>query len=327
MIGSDFGWDFRIFWEVGRAVLEGRSPYSVEVSRYPPAAAFLFVIFGLLPLAPAFLTWCGVNLAVYVYGLRRMKLRWSGLGWLLYTPFLFNLMTGQLDVIFWGAALALRAPHRAGTSNESEVEKGDQPNGWDIWLPVLAGAFLTLKPQLAAVILPWFLVRWLKYERGLLLRWGGVTLALHLLPLLLAGDIYQQWWLALNGVSEMKIGVSGGIFVLGGAGLPMWLLAGLGGALALWGWFQDEITCRAAQLSAFPLTIWYDDVLLTGIGPARLMVPLSWLAFVGAAVVKSSLPLLIIPVATLTWMIWKRRKNLFSFKRSRGEAARALETK
>jgi hypothetical protein len=294
MIGTAFGADFRIFWEIGRAVLEGRSPYSVEASRYPPAAAFLFVLFGLLPLAPAFLTWCGVNLAVYVYGLRRFQLKWGGLGWLLYTPFLFNLLTGQLDVIFWGAALALRAPRAV----EGPVEKG-----WSLWAPALAGAFLTLKPQLAAVILPWFLARWLKYERGLLLRWAALTVVLHLLPLALAGDIYQQWWAALNGVSEMKMGVSGGIFVLSGAGMPLWLLAVVGGALMLWGWFQDELTSRAAQLAAFPITIWYDDVLLAAIGPAWLMVPVSWLAFGGAALAQNSLPLLAIPFATLGWRL------------------------
>jgi len=57
--------------------------------------------------------------------------------------------------------------------------------------PVLAAAFLTLKPQLALVVLPWYLLRWLRTERGLLLRWAGLCALLHALPLVsLPADLY-----------------------------------------------------------------------------------------------------------------------------------------
>jgi hypothetical protein len=294
------GWDFSIFWQIGQAVLEGRSPYTVEFSRYPPAAAFLFTIFALLPFTVSFAAWSGINIALTLHGLRRMRLGRKGLAWLLYAPLLFNLLTGQLDVVFWWAALFL------GTG-AAQPEPGGW-RSWRNWAPAAAGAFLTLKPQLALVVLPWFVLRWLRHRRGLVARWVGLCAVLHLLPLCYDLMIYNQWLGALSGVSEMKTGVSAGIFAFGMWGLPTWLLAALGLALGLWGWFQEEKISRAAMLCAFPLTIWYDDMLLAGRGPALLLVPLSWLAFAAAALAQNSLPLTAIPVATLAWALIARRQ-------------------
>jgi hypothetical protein len=296
------GWDFSVFWKIGQAILEGRSPYTVEFSRYPPAASFLFVLFALLPFAVSFAVWSGVNLVLAVHGLRRMGQGWKGLAWLLYTPLIFNLMTGQLDVVFWWAALYLEPPE-SGRSNGIYKQ-------WPLWVPALAGAFLTLKPQLAAVVLPWYLLRWLRRQRGLVLRWAGLCVLLHGLPLWYAPTIYSQWVAALSGVSEMKSGVSAGIFAFGLLGLPVWLLAAVGVGLAVWGWFQEESISRAAQLSSFPLTIWYDDMLLAGRGPAWLLVPISWLALIGAALAQNSLPLVAIPVAALVWGVVQSRRAL-----------------
>ena len=302
------GWDFSVFWEIGRAVLEGRSPYTVEFSRYPPAAAFFFVIFALLPFTAAYAAWAGLNVALYIHRLRRMKMGLSGWLWLLYTPFLFNIITGQLDILFWWAAMGLRPPRqRAAVPTPPGVSPATRPD-LEPWVPALAAAFFTLKPQLAAVILPWYLVRWLLHERSLLLRWAGITAVLHTLPLIYDPGIYGKWLAALAGVSEMKMGVSGGIFSFGLVGLPLWLLVVVGLALAAWGLFQDELTSRAAQLTAFPITIWYDDVLLAGIGPARWMVALSWLAFLGAFLVENSLLLISIPVAALGWLLYRGYK-------------------
>jgi hypothetical protein len=298
MIGKDIGWDFSIFWEIGRAILEGRNPYAVEFSRYPPATAFFFALFGLLPFVASFVVWSTFNVGLYLYGLRRARLGWKGLAWLLYTPFLFNLLTGQIDVIFWWAAFYL--------VKDSSSAPDAPRKTWEAWRPALAAAFLTLKPQLAAVLLPWYLVRWLRGERGLLWRWLGITALIHALPLLYDPGIYGRWLAALSGVSEMKMGVSAGVFALGLLGLPTLLLAAVGLALAVWGLFQPEPTSRAAQLCAFPITIWYDDVLLTGIGPAWLMVPLSWVAFITAGMVQNSLPLVVIPAAALGFRLLKK---------------------
>ncbi len=315
------GWDFSVFWEIGRAVLEGRSPYTVEFSRYPPAAAFFFVIFALLPFTAAYGAWAGLNVALYIHRLRRLKLGRSGWVWLLYTPFLFNILTGQLDILFWWVAMGLRPPRQ---HSPTPAAVGDLPSprpDLGSWLPALAAAFFTLKPQLAAVILPWYLVRWMLHERSLLLRWAGITAVLHALPLIYDPGIYGKWLAALSGVSEMKMGVSGGVFAFGLVGLPTWLLAVIGLALAVWGLFQDELTSRAAQLTAFPITIWYDDVLLAGIGPVRWMVALSWLVFGGAVLAENSLPLVLIPVAALGWLLYQRFQARRRTRRSGGEPA------
>lgn len=300
------GWDFSVFWEIGRAILEGRSPYAVEFSRYPPATAFFFVIFALVPFTPAFAAWTGMNIVLFIHRLRRMKLGLSGWLWLLYTPFLFNILTGQLDILFWWAALGLRPPRRLSAPLDPPGELAPSRQDQGSWIPALAAAFFTLKPQLAAVILPWYLVRWLLHERPLLLRWAVITAVLHALPLIYDPGIYGKWLAALTGVSEMKMGVSGGIFAFGSVGAPFWLLAVIGLALAAWGLFQDELTSRAAQFTAFPITIWYDDVLLAGIGPVRWMVAVSWLAFAAAYLLESSLPLVSIPVAVLVWLLYRR---------------------
>lgn len=284
------GWDYSVFWEVGRAILEGRSPYAIDYSRYPPAANLLFIIFALLPFAWSFAVWSGANVVLYVLTLRRFGLgRWWW-AWLLYTPFIFNLLTGQLDVLFlWAAGFLIMAdPGRK-------------------WPGVAAGVFLTLKPQLAVVVLPWFLLRWLARDRKKLLAWLSGSVVLHALPLVFSINIYSEWLAALQGVSEMKMGVSGGIFAFGLLGLPGWLLAGLAVLLALWGLTQAETTSRPAQFLASPLTIWYDGILLAGLGPGWWMVGLSWLAFGVSLLLQNSLPLVAIPAGALAWQVWHSR--------------------
>jgi len=107
----------------------------------------------------------------------------------------------------------------------------------------------------------------------------------------------------------MKMGVSAGIFAFGLWNLPTWLLAGLGLAVMGWGWFQSEPLSRAAQLCGFPLTIWYDDVLLAGSGPLWLLVPLGWLAYRWAVLAQNSLPLVAIPLGALAWQVWQGRSG------------------
>jgi hypothetical protein len=296
------GWDFSVFWEIGRAVLEGRGPYSVEFSRYPPAAALFFALFGLLPFLASYAAWSGIGVVVYVAELRRRGLRRSILGWLLYTPFLFNLLTGQLDIFFfWLAGFLAPAQTDADLSTRRRTWRS-------LWLPALAGALLTLKPQLAAVILPWHLLRWLRDDRRRLAGWVALSAVLHALPLLLDTGIYAQWLAALSGVGEMKMGVSSGLFVFQAWNIPLPVLVVAGLALAIWGLTRDEQTSRPAQLGAFPLTIWYDDVLLAGNGPALWLVPLSWAAFIGSYLVQNSLPLALIPAGTLVFRWIERRK-------------------
>lgn len=304
------GWDFSIFWEIGRAILSGQNPYAVAYSRYPPATAFFFVLFGLLPFLPSFAIWSGANVIIYLISLRRIGTSKSTLLWMLYTPFLFNLLTGQIDILFLWAAGFLSVSGYQKQEPASENSPGmriwQQETGR--WAPVFSGIFLTLKPQLAAVILPWFLLRWLVKDRKLLAAWTAGTLVLHTLPLLYDPGIYRQWLTALEGVSSMKMGVSSGVFAFQLLDIPFWVLALVALALSLWGLAQPESTNRAAQLSAFPITIWYDDVLLAGLGNPIWMVAISWLAFITSVLVRNSLPLITIPFGLLSWQIFKQNR-------------------
>jgi hypothetical protein len=282
MIGADF----YTFWQIGQAILHGANPYAIPSSVYPPAASMLFAIFGLLPFLPSYAIWSGANVILFLIALRRKKYKGMLWIWFLFAPFLFNLFTGQLDVFFFFLAALL-------------------PLGG--WPGLTAAVVLTLKPQVALVVLPWYLIRWLKRSPRLLLSWGAASLALNLLPIAFDPTIYQKWISALQGVSEMKTGVSSGLFSLTAFGFPIWLAALIAVPIAVWGLFQEEAVCRAAQLLAFPITIWYDDVLLAGSIPARWLVPYCLVAFLAAGLIQNALPLATIPLAALLYLLYQRK--------------------
>ena len=87
------GFDFSVFWETGRAILAGRDPYSVHLSAYPPAMAYLYALFALVPFELAFPLWVGLNVLFLLDTLRRKNLVRQFPGWLLSTPSLFLLIT------------------------------------------------------------------------------------------------------------------------------------------------------------------------------------------------------------------------------------------
>jgi hypothetical protein len=287
------GWDFSNFWNVGRAVLAGANPYTVDFSWYPPATAYLFALFGTVPFSAAYLIWTGINLLLYFHTLWQLKKARQWWIWLLFTPFLFNLLSGQLDIFFLWAARYL---------NVDPASK----DGKTRWMPAIAGAILTLKPQLAAIILPWYLILWLKNDRGLLMRWAGLFAALHLAPLLLNPGIYGYWMTALQGIADKKTSMSGGIFAFGSLGFPVWLLWVLGGALIVWGLTQKEPVSRAAQFSGFPISAWYDSVLLIGSVSGWVLVPFSWLVLGAAYLTESNLPFIAIPFGVLILQAYRR---------------------
>lgn len=281
------GWDFLVFWQIGEAVLKGMNPYAVDYSRYPPATTLFFALFALVPYFIAFAVWSGASLVLYVDTLRRMKkTRWSIAAWIFFTPTIFTFLTGQIDIFFLWLAQWL-------------------PGGG--WKSAAAGALLTLKPQLAAVILPWYLIRWLMKDRQLLWKWAGVAVGLHALPLVLDAGIYGRWIAALSGVSEMKIPLSSGLFSLTALDVPVVILAVVALPVAVWGLTRDEVTSRAALMLSNPLTIWYDDVLLAGSVPVKVIVPYSWGMFGLAYLFSSSIPLATIPLAVLVWKVRERR--------------------
>jgi hypothetical protein len=282
------GFDFTVFWNTGLAILQGRDPYSVHLSAYPPAMAYLYALFALLPLWLAFPIWCGANTALFLDVLRRRGLVRQAPAWLASAPVWFILFTGQIDIVFFWLAEFL--------------EKGG-------WKAVIAAALTTLKPQLALVVLPWYLLRWLAKDRAQLLRWAGLCLLLHAFPLIFDPGIYARWFAAAGEQPGWRMLISTGVFLFANLGIPAWLLALPAVALAVWGLTRDEKTSRLAMLLAQPVGVWYMDVLLVGAAPWQIYLPVSLLAFVAGVLLKNSFPFVFIPLAVLAWRVSKKYQD------------------
>jgi hypothetical protein len=294
--------DFTFLWNAGQTLLHGQNPYTIALFVYPPALLPLFALFGLLPKAAGFWVFTAINLGMFLYLLLRQPYRRSNLAWLLYTPALFILIVGQLDILFLWAAQGL--------------EKKDGR-------AVLAAAFLTLKPQLALFLLPIPLLTWLKRDRRSLAAWAALTLALYLLPALLFPSLVSGWLAQMQGAAGLYQTITPGIFALpltGAARVGLFACAAalLGGAL-----FLPPQALTAALLLAAPLGAWYNDVVLTRRLPLRILLPAGWLAVGLAVALKASYPFVLIPLSALGWYVWAQRRDpqptLLDWLRASGE--------
>jgi hypothetical protein len=277
------GFDFSLFWHIGQAVLSGQNPYLAPLSVYPPAMTLILSIFALLPFQWAFPIWTGFNI-IFVLDVLRRRASHSYL-WILFSPVVFVLMTGQIDLLFlWLASWAITTG----------------------WQSIVCAALLTLKPQIALIVLPWLLIRWLRKSPRSVSYWILLTLALHTLPLLYDRSIYSKWFSALNGQVSWRFYASSGIFSLTTYQVPLWILIPLALALAVWGLMHSETQSRIAILLAFPAALWYDGVLLVDSAPMCLMIVWSWIAFLLAYLLKNSVPLASIPLVALAWQVWNQ---------------------
>ena len=160
--------DFTIyFWPAGRAILEGSDPYTNLINLYPPAACYFFVIFALFPQQLSEILWLIANLLIFRWMLRNQKTGIKSVFWLGYTPFLFTLIVGQIDFFLFSLSTFLES---------------------DKWYAPAAAAFITLKPQLAMIVLPYFLLDWLLHKRKQLVQWVLCSLAFQGFPLLLNSE-------------------------------------------------------------------------------------------------------------------------------------------
>ena len=154
--------DFTIFRDAAREVLHGQPPYAAADAEalagadkfvYPPAAAFLFVPFALLPLAAAKAAFVAVSLGATMLALRLLGVRdWRcyGLSFLL-APMITAIGVGALGpLLLLAAAAAWR--YRA--------------------MPVVAGLAVVLAVSVKLFL--WPLVVWLFATRRL--RAGGVAI-------------------------------------------------------------------------------------------------------------------------------------------------------
>lgn len=270
--------DFHIIWEGGRALLEGRSPYSVADFFYPLPFVYFIAILALLPVMVALVVWLAANAAFFVAVFR--KRFWH---WLFYFPVLHLLLSGQNELLWWGLALFLRR----GTGSAA------------------LAAFMTFKPQTAVILLPYHLWRWLRKDRRTLLQFVGFTALFWGLPLLWAPNWFAEWRGATR-LEDDPIGTfinSPGIFSLLAVDerlLPVLVVIAV--TLVIWGLLQKhEAVTRAALTLASPVGLFYTQMSLLGAAPAWLLVPLSLLAMVGTLLVVNWIPFLLVPLAVIIW--------------------------
>lgn len=246
------GYDFSLFWEIGKHFLEGGDPYSLSLSFYPPVAVYFFVLFSLLPLKMAIAVFTGINSVVFVATAKKLdKERWWA--WILFPPVMFVIFVGQLDLIFLYLSTFL-------------------VNGGII--AALAGSLLTLKPQMAFIALPWFLIKWAKNDKSTLVKWIVFTTILHTVPLVINPGLYKGWLNNAQGAVSWRMQQSPGVFSLTNLNVPVAFLVIVALITAGWALFKDYKTSKVAQLMALPTGIWYDSVFIIGTTPYFIRITL-----------------------------------------------------
>lgn len=160
-------YDFHLFYAAGRALLAGQTPYTVPDFRSPYPLAIIFMPLALLPESIAYAAYL-IGCVILLWRCLKPAQAWGGLSF----PVLFTLFVGQIDL-----PLALIVSR------------------YGPWTYALA----LLKPQLALVLLPWYLWRlkrrdWIKVLLpGLALL--GVSFAMQ------PGWV-GEWWLVLPDLSD-----------------------------------------------------------------------------------------------------------------------------
>ena len=280
-------------------MLAGHGPYSVPFSFYPPAMAYLFAVLGLLPFNLSYGLWTGLNLILFQRSIVRFQKGWRGIAWLAFAPAPFILLTGQIDILFlWLAGF---------------LSSGG-------WKAVLAGILVTLKPQVAFIVLPWFLLQWILRQRRQFLWWAAGTVTLHALPLLVDPLIYQKWLAAASGETSWRLAASPGLFALTNLNIPLVLIGILAAAIVLFGLQRTAMFSKAAQLLALPAGLWYENVLLIGSTPWWLLIPVSWVAFIAGTQVHSNYPFVLIPLASFIWQWCHKSEKVVQLQPLPGQA-------
>jgi hypothetical protein len=269
------GYDFGILWNAGHAVLLGQDPYGVDGFFYPLPVAVFFAPFALLPRQVAFWVWVGLNLVVLGLLLRR-----RAVAWLLYFPVLHLLSSGQVDLMLW----ALDYRFHSG------------------WKSALAAAVITLKPQVAFILLPWTLFRWLRKDRRLLVMWVGLVIVLWagLLPFDPTWPL--RWRAAVPPLNAISRGNAPGLWSLerlfpGG----WWVILIIAAAVFVWGLFQERPMCRATSALANPSGLFYTLLVFIETVPSWLLVPVSWIAVGLTLWLRVFVPWLLIPLAVIVY--------------------------
>ena len=275
-----FGGDFRVYWNTGIAVLRGLSPYTASGAFYPPLTSYLCAFVALLPPVVGYGLWGLANAVMLVHIGKGRR----ALAWILFLPCLFMFLSGNIDL------LAIWASQFLG-------RKG--------WRSVVAVVLICLKPQMAFVLLPFWLWKWAKEDRGHLLRTGLATAGVNLLPLAIRPSVFGEWITALRLYNTGgNIGTEPGLWQLAagrpGLVVPILAVSVLIVLLAVLV-VRAEPVVRAVMLLAMPAGHGYDSSTLMMQAPAWLLVPVSWIGAYLVWAQGTALGHILMPVAVLVW--------------------------
>jgi len=275
-IHSGYVCDFLINWDAANSFFHGGNPYTFP-TYYPPGSLMLFGLFTIYPREYSFAIWLGFNIIFLREILLNAKLTRQFIPWLLFPPVSFMFISGQIDLFLVWLGLNLQKKN---------------------WMAVAAAVVIVLKPQIAFILLPWVFIR--DFRLGLLTL--AFSVPLHLSPLLVNPNIYTLWMAATTGAINDYLANSPGIFALSNLGIPVAVLAVLAFALIVWGLRQPYTISKTVLLSTLPFGIWYNGVVLTGAAPWWFLVPIGWCTFIVSALLQSSLPMAVIPLAALLYL-------------------------
>ena len=297
-MSNDF---IQFFWEIGRAVLEGRNPYTITGNVYPPITSLFFVIFAIFPKQTSFILWLIFNLIIIAFFLGKKKPFIKNLIWIGYTPLLFTLIAGQLEIFFLWIY--------------SYVCQDDQNS----WMQVIAASLLTLKPQIALILLPWVVIKWIKLERRKLFRWIILCFSLHGFPFLISPELYVQWWQSGSRVTAQYMTNSPGVFSLTSIGVPVYVLAPIATLIFFIGFKYFRVGSLQANILSIPYGTWYNSTLLVNSAPWQLLIPVSWVALFLSYQCKATYFFLLVSLFAFLWTIINQERKKINNTMSAGD--------
>lgn len=159
------GYDFSIFFNAARSFLAGNSPYITSGFFSPYPFVFMISIFAILPYNLAYFFWTILNFGAVAY-----LSQWKMIRAIIFLPVFFAIWVGQIDIIL--IALAFTRT----------------------WIGV---ALLSLKPQLAIWLLPYFLLSWYRNgEKQKIIKMSFTVGLLYLLPTVIDPTWWIDWFVA-----------------------------------------------------------------------------------------------------------------------------------
>jgi hypothetical protein len=292
-----FGRDLLYYINTAKGIVAGLPPYATYGSYYPPLTTLLMVPLAFLPQVPLYFAWVLANLAMLVHLARGRR----ALAWAAFTPFLFTVVMGNMDfALVWIAQWLNRKD----------------------WKSVAAAVAITLKPQVAFVLLPYFLWKWLRTDRRKLAWFAGLAGAAHAAPLLLRPTILAEWVAAAASYGANSDNVATpGLFSFGLNPLTISLAVGIVLLALLSG---REFVLRSALFFCLPAGHTYDAATLTMTAPAILLVPVSWIGLL-LGPYTNGMSWFLLPAIVAGWNLLQRERRksapaLFYLYGLRGQA-------